>query len=250
METATASPATLQLEQVSVRYGGVQALQDVSLRIAPGRVYGLIGPNGAGKSTTINVIAGFTQASSGRVRFQGSDIGAWAPHQRARAGLARTFQNLALFGSMTVRENVACGAAAAGSRCPASAREALVDAELQRFGLAAVQHEPMAVQSLGTRKRIELARALVGKPALLLLDEPAAGLSADEIRALSDAVRAVCRTGASVLLIEHDMELVMGLCEHLFVLDFGKLIAQGTPDAVRADAAVQAAYFGAADELC
>ncbi len=236
--------ATLNLERVGVRYGGVQAMDDISFQISPGRVYGLIGPNGAGKSTTINVIAGVTRPSSGRVKFNDQDITDWQPHQRARSGLARSFQNLALFPSMTVRENIACGVAA-GRRGPSRYdRDAIVDEEIDRFRLGPFQHELVAVQSLGMRKRVELARALVSKPSLLLLDEPAAGLAPQEIHELSILVRGICGTGASVLLIEHDMDLVMSLCEHIFVLDFGRLIAEGTPNEVRANPVVQAAYFG------
>ena len=236
--------ATLHLERVGVRYGGVQAMDDVSFHILPGRVYGLIGPNGAGKSTTINVIAGVTRPSSGRVKFNDQDITDWQPHQRARSGLARSFQNLALFPSMTVRENIACGVAA-GKRGPSRHdRDAIVDEEIDRLGLGPFQHELITVQSLGMRKRVELARALVSKPSLLLLDEPAAGLAAQEIHELSNLVRGICATGASVLLIEHDMDLVMSLCEHIFVLDFGRLIAEGAPNEVRANPVVLAAYFG------
>lgn len=239
---------TLDLAQLGVRYGGVQALEDVSLKISKGRVHGLIGPNGAGKSTTINVITGVTRPSSGRVRFNDCDITDWAPHQRACSGLARTFQNLALFPSMTVRENIACGVFADKAARSKRERDDRIDEEIDRHRLGSIQHQPIAAQSLGTRKRIELARALVSRPSLLLLDEPAAGLAAEEVDELSMLVKGVCQKGASVLLIEHDMDLVMGLCEHLFVLDFGRLIAQGSPDQVRANPAVQAAYFGDGDE--
>lgn len=226
-------------------FGGVHALSGVSLALEPGRIYGLIGPNGAGKSTAINAITGTVLPTTGRILWHGRDVSRWPQHRRARSGLARTFQNLALFHKLSVRENVACGAIHAHDD---SKLHGAVDAALCAFGLAQVADEPVNVLSLGTRKRVEMARATVAKPKLLLLDEPAAGLTGSEIAEFSERMREFRNQGGTVLLVEHDMSLVMTLCEHLFVLDFGKLIAHGTPDEVRANPAVQAAYFGAGDE--
>ncbi|MEJ8855143.1 ABC transporter ATP-binding protein [Variovorax robiniae] len=226
-------------------FGGVHALSGVSLAIEPGRIYGLIGPNGAGKSTAINAITGTITPSAGRILWHGRDVSRWPQHRRARAGLARTFQNLALFHKLSVRENVTCGAIHAHDD---AGLRAAVDTALDDFGLAEVADEPVNVLSLGTRKRVEMARATVAKPKLLLLDEPAAGLTGSEITEFSERMREFRNRGGAVLLVEHDMSLVMSLCEHLYVLDFGKLIAAGTPIEVRANPAVQAAYFGAGDD--
>jgi branched-chain amino acid transport system ATP-binding protein len=235
----------LEIQQLGMSFGGVHALSGVSMAIEPGRIYGLIGPNGAGKSTAINAITGTIVPSAGRILWHGKDVSRWPQHRRARSGLARTFQNLALFHKLSVRENVACGAIHAHD--DAGLRGA-VDAALDAFGLAQVADEPVDVLSLGTRKRVEMARATVAKPRLLLLDEPAAGLTGSEIAEFSTRMRAFRDGGGAVLLVEHDMSLVMSLCEHLFVLDFGRLIAAGTPGEVRANPAVQAAYFGAGDD--
>ncbi|WP_076998184.1 ABC transporter ATP-binding protein [Variovorax sp. KK3] len=216
-------------------FGGVHALTDVSLTIEPGRIYGLIGPNGAGKSTAINAITGTIVPTAGHIRWRGEEVSRWPQFRRARAGLARTFQNLALFQKLSVRENVTCGAIHAHGDAEL---RAAVDAALDAFGLSAIADEPVGVLSLGTRKRVEMARATVSNPQLLLLDEPAAGLTGSEIAEFSERMREFRNRGGAVLLVEHDMGLVMSLCEQLFVLDFGKLIAAGAPDEVRADAAV------------
>ncbi|OUL99504.1 ABC transporter ATP-binding protein [Variovorax sp. JS1663] len=235
----------LETQQLGVSFGGVHALSGVSLAIEPGRIYGLIGPNGAGKSTAINAITGTIVPTAGRILWHGKDVSRWPQYRRARSGLARTFQNLALFHKLSVWENVACGALHAHD--DPNLRGA-VDAALDAFGLAQLADEPVNVLSLGTRKRVEMARATVANAKLLLLDEPAAGLTGGEITEFSERMREFRDRGGSVLLVEHDMSLVMTLCEHIFVLDFGKLIAGGTPDEVRANPAVQAAYFGAGDE--
>ncbi|MEJ8848228.1 ABC transporter ATP-binding protein [Variovorax rhizosphaerae] len=235
----------LEIQQLGMSFGGVHALSGVSLAVEPGRIYGLIGPNGAGKSTAINAITGTIVPSAGRILWHGRDVSRWPQHRRARSGLARTFQNLALFHKLSVRENVTCGAIHAHDD---AGLRAAVDAALDDFGLAEVADEPVNVLSLGTRKRVEMARATVAKPKLLLLDEPAAGLTGSEITEFSTRMREFRNRGGAVLLVEHDMSLVMSLCEHLFVLDFGKLIAAGTPIEVRANPAVQAAYFGAGDD--
>ena len=235
----------LEIQQLGMSFGGVHALSSVSLAIEPGRIYGLIGPNGAGKSTAINAITGTITPTAGRILWHGQDVSRWPQHRRARSGLARTFQNLALFNKLSVRENVSCGAIHAHDD---SSQGSAVDAALQAFGLAHIADEPVNVLSLGTRKRVEMARATVANPKLLLLDEPAAGLTGSEIAEFSERMREFRDQGGAMLLVEHDMSLVMTLCEYLFVLDFGKLIATGTPDEVRANPAVQAAYFGTGDD--
>lgn len=232
----------LEIEALSMSFGGVHALSDVSISIAPGRIYGLIGPNGAGKSTTINAITGTITPTRGRILWHGADVSRRPQHWRARAGLARTFQNLALFQHLSVRENVTCGAIRIHRDEDVGAA---VDSALDDFGLSGIGDSPVSVLSLGTRKRVEMARAMVANPQLLLLDEPAAGLTGGEIEDFCTRVRSLTRRGSAVLLVEHDMNLVMSLCEHLYVLDFGRLIADGTPEQMRASPAVQAAYFGA-----
>ncbi len=237
-----ASP--LHVNRVSVQYGGVCALDDVSLDLKPGTVAGLIGPNGAGKSTMINVITGITKPRTGNVIFAGEDVSTWRVFERARAGLARTFQNLALFLTMTVRENITCGAIAVMASASSRDVSDAVNRVVKLLELDDVQDALVANLSLATRKRVEFARAVVNSPALILLDEPAAGLAGDEIVKFSQVVRQFATGGSSVLLVEHDMNLVMSLCTHLFVLDFGKLIAEGSPAEVQRNPAVQAAYFG------
>ena len=235
---------SLSIEDICVKYGGVDALSKVSLALTSGRIYGLIGPNGAGKSTTINVITGVVGPTSGRVLLDESDITGWPAHKRARAGLTRTFQNLALFQSMTIRENVICGMRPSNLAEEKKAQKEHFTKIMQRLGLDDIQDEFVTSQSLGTRKRIELARALMGNPSLLLLDEPAAGLSGIEVEGLSTLLQELCQQGLTVLIVEHDMPLVMALCQHIFVLDFGCLIAQGAPAEIQANPAVQVAYFG------
>jgi branched-chain amino acid transport system ATP-binding protein len=231
----------LSLEGVSVRFGGVQALAGLDMAAERGTVTGLIVPNGAGKTTAFNVITGLQPAASGRVRLNGIDISRVRPHQRARLGIARTFQRLELFGTLTVRENVLV---AAESR--ASGRQALTrtDALIERVGLHRVPDEPVDVLPTGLARLVELARALASEPQVLLLDEPASGLDENETRSVGDLVTELAGSGIAVLLVEHDLELVLAACSLVYVLDFGRLIAQGTPDEIRANAAVQAAYIG------
>lgn len=234
----------LSIDDICVKYGGVDALSNLSLSLEAGRIYGLIGPNGAGKSTTINVITGITQPSKGKVTLGVKDITVWPAYTRARHGLSRTFQNLALFKSMTVCENVICGMRPSNLYEKRKTQSENFKTIMRRLDLEDVQNEMVESQSLGTRKRIELARALMGDPSLLLLDEPAAGLSGHEVDRLSVLLQELCEEGLTVLIVEHDMALVMSLCQHIFVLDFGCLIAQGTPTEVQANTSVQAAYFG------
>ncbi|MBL0727377.1 ABC transporter ATP-binding protein [Piscinibacter sp. HJYY11] len=238
----------LTVERLSISYGGVKALNELSMTLEPAKIYGLIGPNGAGKSTAINAISGVIAPTSGKVSLNGKDVTQHSVHQRARAGVRRTFQNLALFQSMTVRENVECGALHTISRQEGDGPSSAVDRLLDEFGLRAVQHSHTQALPLGLRKRVELARSLVSAPSVLLLDEPAAGLTLEDMDDLKRRVRLVRDAGGIVLIVEHNMNLVLSLCEYLYVLEFGNLIASGKPFDVMEDPRVQAAYFGGDDE--
>ncbi|WBB68024.1 ATP-binding cassette domain-containing protein [Micromonospora sp. WMMD812] len=251
----------LALHQVGVRFGGLTALDDVSLRVPPGRVVGVIGPNGAGKTTLFNVICGFIRPESGSLTLDGRPLRP-RPHQLTRLGIARTLQGTGLFAGLTVLENVMAGAshtARAGFLpallgLPSSDRD---EARLRRHaldvldGLGIADHANAVPGTLpfAVRQRVALARALAARPRLLLLDEPAGGLGADDIADLAELIRQLPRRDpdpCAVLLVEHHMDLVMAVCDELVVLDFGRVIAAGTPDEVRDDPAVTDAYLGAA----
>jgi branched-chain amino acid transport system ATP-binding protein len=237
----------LTAEDVSVRFGGVQALQGVTLQCPPGRVTGLIGPNGAGKTTLFNVITGLQRPDSGRVLLGDRDLTRLGAGRRARAGLGRTFQRLELFGSLTVRENVVLAAELHRGllrRGPDPA--AVADRLLEAVGLGAVAHQQAGALPTGRARLLELARTLATEPSALLLDEPGSGLDEAETAALGELLGSLARAGTAVLLVEHDVELVMTVCEHVYVLDFGTLLSQGTPAQVQADEAVQTAYLGTA----
>lgn len=239
----------LNVEKLSVFYGGVKALNELSMRLEPSRIYGLIGPNGAGKSTAINAISGAIRPTAGSIRLRDRDLTAQVAHERARAGIGRTFQNLALFQSMTVYENIACGALHARGAAGRGDAATAVDRLIEEFGLEAVRDRHTTALPLGIRKRVELARAFASNPSVLLLDEPAAGLTPEDMEDLKRRVQGLRDTGGIALIVEHHMGLVMSLCEHLYVLEFGKLIASGSPQQVVADPLVQAAYFGGDDEI-
>lgn len=250
--------ALLEVAHLSVRFGGIVALEDVSFSIAEGQIAGLIGPNGAGKTTLFNCLSRLNRPSRGDIRFDGRSLLALPRSDIAACGIGRTFQSPALFDSMTVVDNVKVGAHACGRASPISDALALPatrreERELDRIarekldliGLGEVADRPVTSLPFGTRKRVELARALAAQPRLLLLDEPAGGLNHDEVTALSALIRTVRdRLNITVLLVEHHMGFVMGLSDQVVALNFGRVIADGPPEQVRADPAVGEAYLG------
>jgi branched-chain amino acid transport system ATP-binding protein len=249
----------LAIEELVVRFGGVIALDEASLSVETGSICGLIGPNGAGKTTLFNCVSRLYEPDAGEIVFDGRDLLARAPHEIPELGIARTFQNLGLFGSMTVCENVMLGAHsrtrptfAGASLRPrrTGARDRALRAEAQevltRLNLADVAEHPAAGLPYGTLKRVELARALLQRPQLLMLDEPASGLNHAEVRALADLIRELRdQLDLTVLLVEHNMGMVMDLCDQVVVLDAGRGIAAGEPRHVQEDERVIQAYLGA-----
>ncbi len=248
----------LRLEGCTMQFGGLKCVSDLSFAIAEGGLTGLIGPNGAGKTTVFNLITGVYRPTAGKIAFAGRSVVGHRPYRITSRGIARTFQNIRLFGSLSVFDNVrtACnmhlrhGISHALLRGPKftaenAATEAAVSELLEIFGLASVRDEPCRSLPYGDQRRLEIVRALATRPRLLLLDEPAAGMNPTEKVELMNLIRFTKeKFGLAVLLVEHDMKVVMGICEHIIVLDHGKNIAAGPPAEIRANPAVIAAYLG------
>ena len=248
----------LSAQGISKKFGGVQALQDVSLTINTGEIYGLIGPNGAGKTTFFNVLTGLYSRDAGEVMLAGKALPLGSPHQISSAGFARTFQNIRLFGNMTALENVMVGrhAKTRSGLIGAVLRTAFTRSEeqatlrraedlLHYVGIGDRAHDLARHLSYGDQRRLEIARALATDPRLLALDEPAAGMNANETAALRTLIEGLRQDGITILLIEHDVKLVMGLCDRVAVLDYGQKIAEDVPEQVRRNPAVIEAYLGA-----
>jgi ABC-type branched-subunit amino acid transport system ATPase component len=247
----------LAASQVAKRFGGLQALGGVDVEVEPGQVDGLIGPNGSGKTTLLNVLSGTLRADSGRVELDGRDVTRLPANRRAQRGVSRTFQNIRLFPEMDVRSNVlvACLAHEGGSgvaefagwpgeRRRNAAAERATEELLELLNLGSVAHAPSGTLAYGLQRRAELARALALKPSYLLMDEPTAGMNATEAAGVSDVVRVVAKRGIGVLLVEHNVQLVMDLCTRITVLNFGVVIARGTPAEVQSAPEVVEAYLG------
>jgi branched-chain amino acid transport system ATP-binding protein len=236
------SQPLLQIAGLGRRFRGIFAVDAVSFTVAPGTAHGLIGPNGAGKTTCFNLISGLIAADTGQMTLDLTRLDTLPPHARTRAGLARTFQNIRLFGEMSVLENTMCGQHARRL----SEREGKAQALelLDLVGLAASSGRRAGELSYGDQRRLEIARALAAAPKLLLLDEPAAGMNPAETAALAALLRRVRDGGTTLLLVEHDMPFVMNLCDRITVLNFGRVIAEGAPGEIRANEAVIEAYLG------
>ena len=246
----------LELRNLSRHFGGVKAVDQLDLQVRQGEILGLIGPNGSGKSTTVNLITGVYKPSAGSLTFKGQDIAQLEPHQRTELGIARTFQNIRLFGQLTVWQNLWAarvvrekGWAGFRQRWLSGAAAAREEAEaLLVFGDLAHKRDMLAGNlAFGEQRRLELIRAAASGAELLLLDEPAAGMNAEEIHDLDQRIRQLRDQGRTILLIEHHMELVMEVCDRVAVLNFGRKIAEGTPAQVQQNAQVRAAYLGAED---
>ena len=246
----------LELKGLSKHFGGVRAVDGLDLSVTQGEVFGLIGPNGSGKSTVVNLVCGLFPVTAGQVLLRNEDITSLASHVRVACGVTRTFQNIRLFGQLSVWQNlwVAQNAIEHGSEGflrrwlggPGRAREE-IDRILEFSDLSGKRDELAGNLAFGEQRRLELARAIVAKPALLLLDEPAAGMNAEEIDQLDARIRKLKQDGLTVLLIEHHMELVMAVTDRIAVLNFGQKIAEGTPDEVQTNRLVQEAYLGVAE---
>ena len=256
-----AGGALLELRALSRHFGGLKVLQDVSFAVPAGGIFGLIGPNGAGKTTVINLVTGLLPPTSGEIRFEGRNLAGFAPHQITRQGIARTFQNIRTFKEMSLLENVVVGMhgllrygpgglLTASARFRAEERRARDRARellswVKLDGRAGERAENL---SYGDQRKLELARALATEPKLLLLDEPVAGMNPAEKTELMREIVNIQRRGYTIFMIEHDMRFVMGLCERIAVLNFGRIIAEGGPDAIRTDPQVIEAYLGRDDE--
>jgi branched-chain amino acid transport system ATP-binding protein len=238
--------AQLELRGVTKRFGGVAAVDGVTFEVGEGEIVGIIGPNGAGKTTLLNCISGLHRLDGGDIRWEGASIAGMAPHRIAKLGIGRTFQIVKPFGSMTVRENAAVGALFGRADARRGPKEAfgIADQVLDLVGLKAKADHPVSALTIPDRKRLEVARAVATRPHLLLLDEVMAGLNNVEIDDALEMVRAVHATGVTVLLIEHVMRVIVGVCRRAIVLDFGQVLAQGEPEVVLRDDRVIQAYLG------
>jgi branched-chain amino acid transport system ATP-binding protein len=254
--------SALRVERLSKEFGGVRAIDDLSCELRPGTIHSIIGPNGAGKTTLLNLLTGVYVPSAGRIIFDERDLTGAPPHEFAAAGIGRTFQNLQIFFNMTALENVMtgrhlreqCGLLAALLHAPRLARAERECREralqLLRFlDLEGYAWIGAAAMPYGALKRLEIARALAGEPRMLLLDEPAAGLNPTEAQAIDALIKRLAAMGTTVVLVEHNMRLVMGVSDHILVLDYGRRLSEGTAEEIRADPRVVEAYLGAADPL-
>ncbi|MCZ2499151.1 ATP-binding cassette domain-containing protein [Xylophilus sp. Kf1] len=253
--------ATLELKNISRHFGGLKVLQDVNLQIPQGGIFGLIGPNGAGKTTVFNLITGLLPPTAGSIRFNGQDLAGIKPHLITRSGIARTFQNIRLFKEMSLLENVMVGMHAqlrygnlgllATSGLFRSEEKRARERARELLSWMKLDHKADDTAdnlSYGEQRKLELARALATEPKLLLLDEPVAGMNANEKTELMQEIRQISARGYTIFMIEHDMRFVMGLCQEIAVLNFGRIIAQGGPDAIRNDPQVIEAYLGREDD--
>ena len=258
MNTAAENLPVLELKGVTKAFGGLVAVQDVNLRVEPGQIYGLIGPNGAGKTTAFNIITGIYRPTAGLIIYNGRDITGIQPHRAAQMGIARTFQNIRLFSQLSVFQNVLISVQLRASYTLGEAvsrlgrfraeEKALRERTEELLELVKIQHRSrMRANELpyGEQRKVEIARALALEPKLLLLDEPAAGMNPDESIRLSEFIQEIHqRFGLTTVMIEHHMDVAMGICERITVLDFGRVIAEGTPDEVQTNEAVIEAYLG------
>ena len=242
-DAAGSDAPALEVDHVSVHFGGVAALTDVSLGAEAGTVTGLIGPNGAGKTTLFNVITGLQRPNRGSVSLGGADVTRKGTHRRARLGLARTFQRLELFSTLSAVDNVRVGLEASGHAAPAAAMGLL-----ERVGVGEEAAAPVSSLPTGSARLVELARALSTEPKVLLLDEPCSGLDERETAALGNLLTSLAAEGRAIVLVEHDTDLVLRVCGTVHVLDFGQIIATGAPEEIRRNPAVQEAYLGHAKD--